>query len=92
MTTEERVREEAHVGTSTKLTCANILSLLDHCFEYWREAAMCRGDTTLATFRWKDGLPYSRVYSDHECVNWELLDKWARERMVDMSDYSVFVA
>ncbi|KAL4865662.1 hypothetical protein BDV12DRAFT_174323 [Aspergillus spectabilis] len=74
MTEDERLREEVHV---------------DHCLEYWREAAMCRGDTTLATFRWVDGLPYSRVYSDHECVNWEAIDKWARERMVDMSDYSI---
>lgn len=76
MTEEERIREDVHI---------------DHCLEYWREAAMCRGDTTLATFRWIDGLPYSRVYSDHECVNWQLLNGWARERMVDMSDYSVLV-
>ncbi|KAL4994490.1 hypothetical protein BDV10DRAFT_151154 [Aspergillus recurvatus] len=62
---------------------------IDHCLEYWREAAMCRGDTTLSTFRWKDGLPHSRVYSDHECVNWAVLDGWARGRMVDMSDYSI---
>ncbi|KAE8418449.1 hypothetical protein BDV36DRAFT_295093 [Aspergillus pseudocaelatus] len=76
MTEDDRIREEAHI---------------DHCLEYWREAAMCRGDTTLATFRWVDGLPYSRVYSDHECVNWEALDQWARSRMVDMSDYRMLV-
>ncbi|KAE8134697.1 hypothetical protein BDV38DRAFT_285646 [Aspergillus pseudotamarii] len=76
MTEDDRIREEAHI---------------DHCLEYWREAAMCRGDTTLATFRWVDGLPYSRVYSDHECVNWEALDQWARSRMVDMSDYGMLV-
>jgi hypothetical protein len=74
ITADELVRENTHI---------------DHCLEYWREAAMCRGDTTLATFRWKDGLPYSRVYSDHECVDWEALDDWARGRMVDMSDYSI---
>ncbi|KAL4768173.1 hypothetical protein BDW60DRAFT_132426 [Aspergillus nidulans var. acristatus] len=74
ITADELVRENTHI---------------DHCLEYWREAAMCRGDTTLATFRWKDGLPYSRVYSDHECVDWEALDGWARGRMVDMSDYSI---
>ncbi|KAJ5245945.1 hypothetical protein N7468_000928 [Penicillium chermesinum] len=59
----------------------------DHCLEYLREAAMCRGDTTLTTFFWKNEIPYSRVYSDHECVNWEALDTWARSRMVDMSSY-----
>lgn len=49
---------------------------------------MCRGDTTISTFRWADGYPYSTVYSEHECVNWDLLDEWARKNMVDMSDYS----
>jgi hypothetical protein len=67
----------------TLTTCA------DHCLEYWREAAMCRGDTTLSTFLWSEGKPFSHVYSDHECVNWQSLDTWARSRMVDMSDLSV---
>jgi hypothetical protein len=74
MTDDEWNREQIHV---------------DHCLEYWREAAMCRGDTTLSTFRWEEGLPFSRVYSDHECVNWASLDKWARSRMVDMSNYDM---
>ncbi|CAG8956369.1 hypothetical protein HYFRA_00003751 [Hymenoscyphus fraxineus] len=74
MTEDEKRREGPHI---------------DHCLEYWREAAMCRGDTTLATFRWADGKPYSTVYSDHECVDWDMLDSWARGRMVDMSDYSI---
>ncbi|KAJ5639011.1 uncharacterized protein N7484_006873 [Penicillium longicatenatum] len=74
MTDDEWNREQIHV---------------DHCLEYWREAAMCRGDTTLSTFRWEEDLPFSRVYSDHECVNWASLDKWARSRMVDMSNYDM---
>jgi hypothetical protein len=53
MTEDERIREEVNI---------------DQCLEYWREAAMCRGDTTLATFFWRDELPYPRVYSDHECL------------------------
>ena len=64
---------------------------LDHCLEYWREATMCRGDTAITTFRWVDGFPFSRVDSEHECVNWERLDTWARERMVNMSDYTKFI-
>ncbi|KAF2816480.1 uncharacterized protein BDZ99DRAFT_136906 [Mytilinidion resinicola] len=76
MTEDERLREGPHI---------------DHCLEYWREAAMCRGDTTLSTFRWADNKPFSTVYSDHECVNWELLDTWARGKMVDMSDWSIIV-
>ncbi|KAF2846520.1 hypothetical protein T440DRAFT_521700 [Plenodomus tracheiphilus IPT5] len=59
---------------------------MDHCLEYWREAAMCRGDPTLTTFVWNDGRPFSKVHSTHECVNWEQLYKFAESRMVDASD------
>lgn len=51
---------------------------------------MCRGDTTLGTFFWRDGIPTSRVYTDNECVDWYALDYWARKRMVNMTDYSIF--
>ena len=74
MSQDERRREGPHI---------------DHCLEYMREAAMCRGDTTLSTFQWAAGKPYSRVTSEHECVSWERLDAWARQRMVDMSDYGI---
>ncbi|KAM3078903.1 hypothetical protein ACMFMF_003831 [Clarireedia jacksonii] len=74
MTTLQRYREDIHY---------------DHCLEYWREAAMCRGDTSLATFIWRDGRPVSRVYNDRECVNWEKLDMWARTRMTNLSDISI---
>ena len=47
---------------------------------------MCRGDTALATFQWADGLPFSRVQSDHECIDFARLDAWARTRMVDLTD------
>lgn len=51
---------------------------------------MCRGDVTLGTFFWRDGVPTSRVYTDHECIDWQALDVWARKRMVKMTDYSIF--
>ncbi|KAK0621567.1 hypothetical protein B0T17DRAFT_534429 [Bombardia bombarda] len=75
MTEAEKVREDLH---------------MDHCLEYFRESAMCRGDTTLGTFFWRDGAPTSRVYTDNECVDFQQLDHWARQRMVDTSDYSLF--
>ncbi|KAK8119644.1 uncharacterized protein PG998_004270 [Apiospora kogelbergensis] len=62
----------------------------DHCLEYWRQSVMCRGDTTLGTFFWRDGVPTSRVYTDNECVDWHKLDHWARQRKVNMADYSQF--
>lgn len=98
MTADEKRREGPHIGTlplpypPSSAICLLLFPTLfypDHCLEYWREAAMCRGDTTLSTFRWADGKPFSTRYSDHECVNWEMLDEWARGRMVDMSDYGI---
>ncbi|KAK8055066.1 hypothetical protein PG993_000293 [Apiospora rasikravindrae] len=75
MTEDEETREARH---------------MDHCLEYWREAAMCRGDPTLATFVWHEGKPFSKVHSVHECVNWDRLQGWAESRMVDASDLSIF--
>ncbi|OTA92756.1 hypothetical protein M434DRAFT_31513 [Hypoxylon sp. CO27-5] len=74
MTAEEEDREAKH---------------MDHCLEYWREAAMCRGDPTLATFVWDQGRPFSKVHSVHECVNWNQLRQWTETRMVDISDLSI---
>jgi hypothetical protein len=91
MTEDQRLREGPHIGEPRcEINMEQALTrAADHCLEYWREAAMCRGDTTLSTFQWAEGRPFSHVYSDHECVNWESLDTWARDRMVDMSDLSV---
>ncbi|KAI1324465.1 hypothetical protein F5Y16DRAFT_380994 [Xylariaceae sp. FL0255] len=76
MTEDEQHREKLH---------------MDHCLEYWREAAMCRGDPTLATFVWHEERPFSKQYSVHECVNWDKLWKWAQSRMVDTSDLTIFM-
>lgn len=62
---------------------------MDHCLEYWREAAMCRGDPALATFVWVDGTLKSRLHSDHTCIDWESLAGWATSRKVDLSDPGV---
>ncbi|KAI0183598.1 hypothetical protein EV127DRAFT_486944 [Xylaria flabelliformis] len=75
MTADEEDRERRH---------------MDHCLEYWREAAMCRGDPTLATFVWNEGRPFSKVNSLHECVDWDGVRRWAESRMVDTSDLTIF--
>ncbi|KAF2678695.1 hypothetical protein K458DRAFT_422929 [Lentithecium fluviatile CBS 122367] len=62
---------------------------VDHCLEYFREAAMCRGDPTLAFFTWDDGIPKSKRDTTNECVKWDKLRAFAESRMVDVSDYSV---
>lgn len=53
---------------------------------------MCQGDTTLATFHWKDKKPFSAQFTDHECVKWENIVSWAEERKADYGDnYSLLV-
>ncbi|KAH4350602.1 hypothetical protein HBH98_051100 [Parastagonospora nodorum] len=62
---------------------------IDHCLEYFREAAMCRGDPTLAFFTWDAGIPKSKRDTTNECVKWDKLRAFAESRMVDVSDYSI---
>ncbi|KAG9236804.1 hypothetical protein BJ875DRAFT_203897 [Amylocarpus encephaloides] len=73
MTEAEEDRENRHV---------------DHCLEYLREAAMCRGDPTLVPFHWEEGKPFSSQESVHECINWESFANWAESRKIDASQYS----
>ncbi|KAB8297741.1 hypothetical protein EYC80_001543 [Monilinia laxa] len=73
--------------TGDELERENVHS--DHCLEYWREAAMCRGDATMATMFWRDAVPTSRAWSDHECINWNAFDTWARSRSLNMTDPSI---
>ncbi|ORX96234.1 hypothetical protein BCR34DRAFT_549408 [Clohesyomyces aquaticus] len=62
--------------------------LADHCIEALRLLVMCRGDVSLYTFTWAKEYPdatkniLSRVNSSRQCVNWENLESWARERAV----------
>ncbi|KAI2768969.1 hypothetical protein F4815DRAFT_489826 [Daldinia loculata] len=61
---------------------------IEHCLEWLRVAALCRGDTTLTTFQWRKG---ERVSLETEypiprqCVNSERLLKWSEERAVDIN-------
>ncbi len=43
----------------------------------------------LTTMFWRDGLPTSRSYSDHECVNWDALENWVRSRMVGLQNPTI---
>jgi len=45
---------------------------------------MCRGDTALTTFRWERGKPrpVAIFEADHQCVNWQKLENWFRDRSV----------
>ncbi|KAI3323800.1 hypothetical protein HD806DRAFT_495631 [Xylariaceae sp. AK1471] len=90
----KRIRRHLHLdyyyGNMTEDETDRETRHMHHCLEYWREAAMCRGDPTLTTFEWNEGRPFSRVYSTHECVNWAKIRAWAESRMVDPSDLGIF--
>ncbi|RDL40101.1 Uncharacterized protein BP5553_00080 [Venustampulla echinocandica] len=57
---------------------------LEHCIEWVRTAAICRGDTTLTLFEWVDGELETKYPIPHMCVNGEELLGWSRERIVDI--------
>lgn len=49
---------------------------------------MCRGDTSLFTFKWLPGNPpmiTAVAEGNHACVNWESLVDWVHEHQ-----YSIF--
>ncbi|KAL7621387.1 hypothetical protein AAE478_008709 [Parahypoxylon ruwenzoriense] len=63
-------------------------SHIEHCLEWLRVAALCRGDTTLTTFHWggRDGSSLQTDYPiPHQCVNSERLLRWSEERAVDIT-------
>ncbi|KAK8055064.1 hypothetical protein PG993_000291 [Apiospora rasikravindrae] len=73
----DQEEEEAHV---------------EHCLEWLRVAALCRGDTTLTTFRWggkKGGSLETEYPTPHQCVDSASLMEWAEERAVDITQEGV---
>ena len=46
---------------------------------------MCRGDVSLTTFVWgeDDPRPLARFLSSHDCINWDKLVDWSKERFLD---------
>lgn len=46
---------------------------------------MCHGDVGLITFEWhpKQRIPVANA-TTHQCVKWDILDRWTKERSVDM--------
>ena len=46
---------------------------------------MCRADISLTTFQWgeEDPRPQAEFLSSHDCVNWDNLVTWAKDRIVD---------
>ena len=58
---------------------------LEHCLDFLRQSAMCHGDIGLITFEWSptNRIPVANA-TTHQCVNWDKLDQWTKDRTVDM--------
>lgn len=54
---------------------------------------MCKGDVSLVTFSWVDNdrAPKPNFEVEHECVNWEKVDNWAKEHRFDIFDETTLV-
>ncbi|KAI0013866.1 hypothetical protein F4779DRAFT_624984 [Xylariaceae sp. FL0662B] len=57
----------------------------EHCIDFLRQSVMCHGDIGLITYEWHDDslIPVANATS-HQCVNWQKLDQWTKDRTVDM--------
>lgn len=77
-------------ATRGKLFEINFLYSLipDHCIDTIRKFIMCRADVAIQTLHWKDDqrTPAHNFETEHECLNWGVLDAWAASRMVDIHD------
>ncbi|MCJ1423522.1 hypothetical protein MMC29_001406 [Sticta canariensis] len=61
---------------------------VDHCIDTIRKFIMCRADVAIQTLHWEDDqrTPAHNFETEHECLNWGVLDAWAASRMVDIHD------
>jgi len=59
--------------------------MLEHCLEHFRELVMCRGDTALTTFYYRNHKKAAKLLVEHECINWNKLEDWASQRAIDIS-------
>ena len=57
----------------------------EHCLDMLRQSVMCHADITPITMRWDttQPIPTANFSSPHECLRWESINGWAKERSVD---------
>ncbi|KAG1842863.1 hypothetical protein DFJ58DRAFT_805453 [Suillus subalutaceus] len=57
---------------------------LDHCIEMLRQNIMCRGDVTMLTYDWVEGVkdPFPNFNIPHRCRNFEKILDWVDEHRV----------
>ena len=54
---------------------------------------MCKADVSLLTFTWDptDRAPKPNFVIEHECANWDKMDKWAEEHRFDIFDETTLI-
>ncbi|BCS12323.1 hypothetical protein ALUC_50369A [Aspergillus luchuensis] len=65
----------------------------EHCIDNLRQNIMCKADVSLLTFTWDptDRAPKPNFVIEHECANWDKVDKWAEEHRFDIFDENTLV-
>ena len=58
---------------------------IEHCLDFLRQASICHADIGLITFQWSPTslIPVANA-TTHQCANWDKIDKWTKDRTVDM--------
>ncbi|KAM3068914.1 hypothetical protein ACMFMG_004088 [Clarireedia jacksonii] len=66
----------------------------EHCVDYTRQYLMCKFDPTIIPLYWVKGneKPIPNGGTWHKCVDWEALQSWLRDRVVEMPEGFEWVA
>lgn len=94
ITEKEREHDRKHNGRlSQGRDIESILTPIVHCLDLIRQGLQCQGDITLLTMRWgkHQAIPLGNFSAPHECVNWNRLQNWSKERSMDMFAEGVLV-
>ncbi|KAK3673243.1 hypothetical protein LTR78_006788 [Recurvomyces mirabilis] len=63
---------------------------IEHCLDMLRQYLMCQPSSAIWTYDWDESKnkdnPADDLHIEHQCVDWEMLDGWARERVFDIED------
>ncbi|KAI0834757.1 hypothetical protein F5Y06DRAFT_278337 [Hypoxylon sp. FL0890] len=67
---------------------------IDHCIETLRQGIMCRGDVSLGTYTYLGGSRdvTARSWGEHQCIDFDALMVWMRERAVDIFQEGVLTS
>lgn len=60
----------------------------EHCVDYIRQSVMCHFDPGLVTYEWvrRHQSPTPNANAMHKCVDWDAVQRWLRDRAVEVPD------